>query len=1794
MKSVLKKAAALIISLALIMSMLTVISVSADYAPSETRDDFKMWGENEVYIQNANDRVNFMFIPEYSGSYIISTNEEVIDPVVKIYNYNLELIVDDCDISDENLNASYLVTFEAGAVYYIETYINGDESDVTYTIYSAPENPIDSFDIVSTDGNYSVYPNQYIYLQPANFVPENFQNHGFSWGSSDENVAIVDQSGNVRGVSAGTAVITCTAAFGVTSTVTITVVSYPVLNEGETTAVVINEEGQKNSYEFIPSVSGNYIITVNAERNVSLKVWSDIAGLNERYSISPNNNYIILYYLSEGIPYYIETEFEDYGTGSYTFDYARYADEIVIGCNELEINENTITGTVGNTAKLYVDFLPEGSKNEKVTWRSDNESVATVTEDGVVAFNQSGTATIYAQTNTNRSAFINVNVVMPVLNINFGEPLNVEFTDNCSKRRIKFEPTVSGLFKLVPNEVIGDYVYVNIYDQNDNQLTYGSGSSDLEVGYYFESGNTYYFEVESYVGQRIVPLVLTDAEYIEDFFISCNSPTVYVGLPTQVRVMDVRYPDRNLFEQFTFSVDDETVATLETVSNSEVKIKGLKDGTVTLTATSQTGIEKTLVLTVETALSLEESGDTQVELLEPSYSETYKFVLTKTAKYEFCFKNIVTSSTLDVQLYSEDGFVCYGSRVTADDNFVMQETLQEGKTYFLQINSQNAAQLSFGIVETVTLEGISINGGAESVSGQEGTYLTLKLDTLPSHADYGYPEWSTIDESVVRINDRAHNYITLELLNEGQCELTATVGDYTDTITVNVTSMPKLELDTPVSVTITGGNEGTKYKFVPEEDGEYVFYSTGDSDPYAYLDQYGTITEDDDSGDGYNYKIVHYLFAGQTYYIRSFKQAEDESITLGVVVSKAVNVQTITLSETEVDLNEGEIATVTFTLGPINCKNEEIIWNSRNTEVAVIETVYANSVGIRAVSSGTAVISAVTANGAISTVTVNVKGSNEFVIGSANTVEITEMWIGEKFILNIEEAGVYEFYSQNINMGSCYMGIRQGDEEYQYFYSDSSFNFRFQKTLEAGTYQIDTGYNDGCIGSFDVYAQKTVTPETVIINNGAESIDVYVGDSQKLNLTLTPEFSNEMLIGWSSSDESVVTVQNGIINVLSQGTATVTATLPNGNSDSIIINGIASNSLTVGAPQTVELGAMGEQKRYRISIEQSGWYLFSINSTTDIGISLYDSYMNSMGDFSYGMRLSSYFEAGTYYVDIFNCTEQSGTADCFITKAPNITSLEIKNYPDNMQHEIGTEFDYTGLVVNATFENGQTADWTWGTGALLGGCYSVGVWEEPDENGNYGCTVIYAGGQRLTFTLEIVESNVVGFEVYSGSIGPFYENVDTRECQDHYHYNYHRYISNIKFIIRYRDGSYKIASCYENVDGYTITDGGDHCDELWTVGGDNYIYFCYRNLVTKFKVDLLENPVESIVVNTAPETEIIFGDSEYGWMGGDGYYLKWEDLSWLTFTVNYKDNTSKIFTINDAVFEYGPYLWDGQQGYAESGVITGAGTYTGYFKYMGAIAEFKFTVKASPVTSVEILKGPDVTAVKYGYYPDFKGMQLKVTYADNTEKIITVNSDNLVYELNFNVGLYYYIKDGDNTIEIVQWQDENGSVFYQLRYYDVIVEYKGFEFLENESAEITVNNINITGDKLVVTVDGITYSFDDVEFITDSNDDINNVIGYKETADGLMMYTLSTYLDDNGYVTGFEGNALGMYFGFEILSGDFNGDGAIDVRDLVAAKNASANMAEPENKFNADMNFDGKFDASDLPLYIRRLLNMCA
>ena len=75
-----------------------------------------------------------------------------------------------------------------------------------------------------------------------------------------------------------------------------------------------------------------------------------------------------------------------------------YYNDKVVSVTGVSLNESSITLDVGGSKTLAATVVPDNATNKKVRWTSDNETVATVSEDGVVTAVAGGTAVITATT----------------------------------------------------------------------------------------------------------------------------------------------------------------------------------------------------------------------------------------------------------------------------------------------------------------------------------------------------------------------------------------------------------------------------------------------------------------------------------------------------------------------------------------------------------------------------------------------------------------------------------------------------------------------------------------------------------------------------------------------------------------------------------------------------------------------------------------------------------------------------------------------------------------------------------------------------------------------------------------------------------------------------------------------------------------------------------------------------------------------------------------------------------------------------------------------------------------------------------------------------------------------------------------------------------------------------------------------------------------------------------------------------------------------------------------------------
>lgn len=108
---------------------------------------------------------------------------------------------------------------------------------------------------------------------------------------------------------------------------------------------------------------------------------------------------------------------------------------------------------------------------------------------------------------------------------------------------------------------------------------------------------------------------------------------------------------------------------------------------------------------------------------------------------------------------------------------------------------------------------------------------------------------------------------------------------------------------------------------------------------------------------------------------------------------------------------------------------------------------------------------------------------------------------------------------------------------------DTEGNVKFSEgsVLETTVVTITATDKDGVSGT------TTVTVVVSSIDDLSADTDMTIGERETISVTLSePSTYSESDIDWSTSDAGVATVENGVVTAVGVGTATITATLPNG------------------------------------------------------------------------------------------------------------------------------------------------------------------------------------------------------------------------------------------------------------------------------------------------------------------------------------------------------------------------------------------------------------------------------------------------------------------------------------------------------------------------------------------------------------------------------------------------------------------------------------------------------------------------
>lgn len=230
-----------------------------------------------------------------------------------------------------------------------------------------------------------------------------------------------------------------------------------------------------------------------------------------------------------------------------------------------------------------------------------------------------------------------------------------------------------------------------------------------------------------------------------------------------------------------------------------------------------------------------------------------------------------------------------------------------------------------------------------------------------------------------------------------------------------------------------------------------------------------------------------------------------------------VDVESVTLNKTAVVLDKGDTVRLVATVLPENATNKTVLWMSGDEDVATVS----NDGVVTAVATGETVVNVLCGTvSAECSVTVNVV--------TAGSVEITpsdvELMVGEKTTL-----------------AATVLPEDTADKTVAWTSSDEACA-TVSENGEVTAVAIGEAVITATCGNAFAECSVTVVPVPVeSVTLDMTELDMFVGDTYQLTAAVLPENASDKEVTWSSSDNSVATVESGLVTAVGDGEAVITA-----------------------------------------------------------------------------------------------------------------------------------------------------------------------------------------------------------------------------------------------------------------------------------------------------------------------------------------------------------------------------------------------------------------------------------------------------------------------------------------------------------------------------------------------------------------------------------------------------------------------------------------------------------------------------
>ena len=390
-----------------------------------------------------------------------------------------------------------------------------------------------------------------------------------------------------------------------------------------------------------------------------------------------------------------------------------------------------------------------------------------------------------------------------------------------------------------------------------------------------------------------------------------------------------------------------------------------------------------------------------------------------------------------------------------------------------------------------TIEVSSVSLNTATIEMVEGETFSLVATVLPKDAEYDGVIWASSNASVASVNSG-----TVTAIKEGTATITASAGGKSATCTVKVSTkvvaVTSITLD-KTSLSMKVGETETITATVNPDNASDKSVVWGSSDVSIATVSDGKVTAKK-SG-------------------TAIITAKSGSCIAECTITVSVDVESITIDKTSLELAVGETEQLTATVKPDDATDKNVSWISSDESIAKVD-----NGKVTAVNAGKAIIIAKCGG----------KTAECAVTVTVPTGSVT-----------LDKTSLSLAVGESAQLTATVKPDDASDKNVAWTSSDASV----AKVVNGKVTAVKSGKATITAKCGDKTAEcaVTVTVPTGSVTLDKTSLSLAVGETAQLTATVKPDDATDKNVAWTSSDESVAKVDNGKVTAVKAGKATITA-----------------------------------------------------------------------------------------------------------------------------------------------------------------------------------------------------------------------------------------------------------------------------------------------------------------------------------------------------------------------------------------------------------------------------------------------------------------------------------------------------------------------------------------------------------------------------------------------------------------------------------------------------------------------------